>query len=223
MNPAAFFRNAVTALLFALPCARAAEPAFTVHVDTSEAPECAAFAGKSKALCEAWYPKISEILFGKDHPLPSKDIWLTFKPMKGVGETRGNRIDISAEWVTKKAPDDYGMVIHELTHVVQDYKGRGVGWLTEGIADWIRDRHFEPGKRVVRLTPKSSYLSGYNTAAAFLMALEERTKDTELVRKLNMASHDGTYTDALFEKLCGKPLPELWSEFAEAHGQPAKQ
>ena len=121
---------------------RAADP-FTVHLDTTRAPECAAFATKSKALVEEWYPKINEILFGTDHPLPSAEVSLIFEPRKGVAETSGHVIRISAEWVTKKAPNDYGMVIHELTHIVQDYRGQGEGWLTEGIADYIRDRHFE--------------------------------------------------------------------------------
>jgi len=99
--------------------------------------------------------------------------------MKGVASTSGNRITISAEWVTKKATNDYGMVIHELTHIVQDYKGRGLGWLTEGIADYIRHRHFEPGAWKPFINPdKDSYKQGYKSAAAFLMWLEA-TKDKE--------------------------------------------
>src|SRR5262249_50841323 len=88
------------------------EPDFKVAVDTSKAPECAAFAEKSKVLVEEWYPKINEILFGKDHPLPAPEITLIFQPMKGVANTQNATIRISAEWVTKKAPNDYGMVAH---------------------------------------------------------------------------------------------------------------
>ena len=93
--------------------------------------------------------------------------------------------------MTKKEPNDFGMVIHELTHIVQDYKGGGEGWLTEAIADYIRDRHFEKQGRAPAFDPeKSSYRQGYGIAAAFLIWLEE-TKHPGLVRKLNLASHTG--------------------------------
>lgn len=196
-----------------------AEPDFKVTVDTSKAPECAAFAEKSKALIEEWYPKINEILFGKDHPLPASEITLIFEPMKGVANTQKNVMRISAEWVTKKAPNDYGMVAHELTHVVQDYRGKGDGWLTEGIADYIRDRYFEPGVRHHRIDPdKSSYRQAYGTAATFLIWLEEH-KDKDIVRQLNIASHDGKYSLELFKEYCGADLDTLWKEFAETYRQ----
>ena len=197
-----------------------AEPAFRVTIDYSKAPECEAFATKSKALVEEWYPKINAILFGKDHPLPTADVSLIFEPMKGVAHTSNGVIHISAEWVTRKAPNDYGMVAHELTHIVQDYKGKGAGWLTEGIADYIRDRHFEPGVRHQQIDPdKSSYKQAYGVAAAFLIWLEAH-KDKDIVRKLNAASHDGRYTARLFEEYCGSDLDTLWKEFAEGFRKP---
>lgn len=203
-------------LLAACWCGMAsAQQTFTITVDYSQAPQCQAFAEKSKTLVEEWYPKLNSILFGENHPLPYPAVKLVFKPMKGVAGTANNEITISEEWVTKKAPDDYGMVIHELTHVVQNYKGKGDWWLTEGIADYTRDRHFEPGKRTHRIDRvKHSYKQGYGVAAAFLIWLEEtKTKDKELVRKLNTASHDGTYSPAKFKELCGADAETLWKEF----------
>ena len=206
-------------ILLCLAVSAAAEPAFTVSVDTSKAPQCAEFAAKSKALVEEWYPRINEILFGKDHPLPTAEVKLSFEPMRGVAHTNKDFIHISADWVTKH-PDDFGMVAHELTHVVQDYQGKGDGWLTEGIADFIRDRYYEPGVRHQRINPdKSSYHEGYGTAAAFLIWLEAK-KDKDLVRKLNLASHDGKYSPALFQEYCGADLDTLWKEFVETSRSP---
>ena len=208
------------ALIVTLCLTANAEPAFKVTIDTSKAPECEAFAAKSKALVEEWYPKINEILFDKNHPLPTSEVTLIFLPMKGVANTSNGVIRISAEWVTKKAPNDYGMVAHELTHIVQDYKGKGDGWLTEGIADYVRDRHYEPGVRHQRIDPdKSSYKQAYGTAATFLIWLEEH-KDKEIVHKLNLASHDGKYSPALFKEYCGADLDTLWKEFAETYRKP---
>ena len=121
------FPKLAFALLVTAVTSVAAEPAFNVEVDYSAAPECEAFATKSKAIVEEWYPKINEILFNNEHPLPKALVRLKFEPMKGVAHATGDGIHISAEWVTKKSPNDYGMVVHELTHIVQDYKGKGEG------------------------------------------------------------------------------------------------
>lgn len=214
---------AFTALLAGLTftAVRGAEPAFTVTLDYSEAPECRAFAEKSKALVEEWYPKINEILFSKDHPLPTKDVRIKFQHMKGVAHATSDGIHISAEWIAKK-PDDYGMVVHELTHVVQAYNGGGEGWLTEGIADYIRHQYFEKdGDQLKkRINPvKSSYHQAYTTAAAFLIWLEEN-KDKELVHKLNAASHDHTYKKELFVQYCGADVDALWKEFVDSLRKP---
>lgn len=214
-------RRALLPLLPALvACACFAEtPKFAVETDVTAAPECQAFAEKAKGLCEEWYPKINEILFGKDRPLPAAKVRLVFEPMKGVAHTSNAVIHISVEWVTIKKPDDHGMVIHELTHVVQDYQNKvkgGDGWLTEGIADYIRHKYFEKDIEKLRINPdKSSYRQGYTTAAAFLNWLEAN-KCPDLVHKLNTALHDGTYSVMMFEKNCGAPLDDLWKAFADS-------
>ena len=193
----------------------AADQPFKVEIDYTAAPECEAFAIKAKAIVEEWYPKVNAALFSTDHPLTTALVRLKFEPMKGVAHATNDGIHISAEWVTKKAPNDYGMVVHELTHIVQDYKGKGEGWLTEGIADYIRHQLFEKDgdKLKLRVHPdRSSYKDAYTTAAAFLIWLEE-TKDKELVHKLNAASHDGTYKRELFQQYCGADVDALWKEF----------
>ncbi len=57
-------------------------------------------------MCREWYPKINEILFGPSHPLPYSRIPIIFDD----------------------ADSFEGMVIHELTHVVQAYPKNGE-WL----------------------------------------------------------------------------------------------
>ncbi|HEY2573063.1 MAG TPA: basic secretory protein-like protein [Verrucomicrobiaceae bacterium] len=194
------------------------EPAFKVEVDISEAPECEAFATRAKLIVEEWYPKINEVLFGAGHPLPVALVRLKFEPMKGVAHATADEIHISAEWVTKKAPRDYGMVVHELTHIVQHYQGKGEGWLTEGIADYVRHQYFENDGAELkhRINPdKSSYQQSYTTAAAFLIWLEE-AKDKDIVRKLNAASNDGSYHRELFQRYCGADVDALWKEFTNS-------
>src|SRR4051794_37487609 len=89
--------------------------AFVGGVGFSKGAEGEQFAQKSKAIVEEWYPRTAELLSGtKEPPLPAKTVRLIFEPMKGVAHTLKADIHISAEWVTKKSPNDYGMVVHEL-------------------------------------------------------------------------------------------------------------
>lgn len=190
-----------------------------ITVDYSAAPECEAFATKAKGIAEEWYPKINTILFGAEHPLPLPAVHLIFEPMKGVAFASGDKIRISAEWVTKKAPNDFGMVVHELTHIVQAYhRGNKVdGWVTEGIADYIRHQHYEKDPEVItkRINPdKSSYTNSYTTTAAFLIWIEVN-KSRDFVPKLNLACHEGRYHVMLFKEYAGQDVDELWKEFAE--------
>lgn len=191
----------------------AATQEFTIVLDYSKAPECEAFALKAKGLCEEWYPKINSLLFGPDQPLPRREVTLEFKQMEGVAHATRGRIVISAEWVTKKAPDDYGMVIHELTHIVQNYRGGGEFWVTEGIADYVRDFVFEPGKRRLRVNPdRASYKDGYTTSAMFLDWLQKKGP-ADLIKRLNQASRDRSYNAEKFTQLTGKSADEWWKEF----------
>ena len=208
---------ASVAILMALgaPAAKGKPVVPRIEIDCSQAPECRAFAMKAQALCEEWYPRINEILNGQGAALPYGKVHISFGPVDGAGSTSANHIRVSADWVAKKAPNDYGMVIHELTHVVQDYRGMGVGWLTEGIADYIRDRHFEPGVRKTLVTARNSYRDGYGTTAAFLSWLE-KTKDPQIVRKLNAASRAGSSVAAVFREATGKTLDELWKDFVQS-------
>lgn len=197
----------------ALLVAAAAAEAPRIEVDVSQAPECEAFARRSKAICGEWYPKINVLLNGTNQPLPYPTITLAFAPLAGVAATTANHITVSAEWVTRKAPDDYGMIVHELTHIVQDYQGRGEGWLTEGIADYIRDYCFEPGVRTAHVDPdKSSYRDGYGVTAAFLAWLEQH-RARGIVGRLSRDSRAGTFTPAKFKEYAGQDVDELWRQF----------
>ena len=180
-----------------------------IVVEYDDVPDVKEWAEKARDLCEKWYPVICEALPSKDFS-PPKEVKLVFKDeKKGVAYTTGAKITVVADWI-RKHPDDFGMVIHELTHVVQSYP-KGVGWITEGIADYIRNYKYE-SKQPGKVNPKSSYKDGYKTAATFL-AWIEKSKDKDIIRKLNEALRTGKYKDELFKEWAGADADALWKEF----------
>jgi hypothetical protein len=184
-----------------------------VTVDVSEVPELKEWGDKAKALIEKWHPKISELLASEGFTPPAEVKVVFKKDDKGVASTSGKTITIAAAWV-KKHPDDYGMVVHELTHVVQSYRraGRGNGWLVEGIADYVRFFKYEPGKLGPIDAKRAHYNDSYRVSAAFLAYVTEK-HDKEIVTKLNAALRDGKYKDELFKEYTGKTVKELEDEW----------
>ena len=78
--------------------------------------------------------------------------------------------------------DDIGAMVHETTHIVQQYRTRNnPGWLVEGIADYVRFFKYEPGKIGPTSRPKWPHYDGsYRVTAAFLQYLTTQY-DKEIV------------------------------------------
>jgi hypothetical protein len=197
------------------PPARAKPGEVRVTLDTSEVPELAGWADKAKGLVLEWHPRIAALL-QSDGFTPPAEVKLVFKKdLQGVAGTAGTTISIAAAWV-KQHPDDYGMVIHELTHVIQAYPKYESAWLVEGIADYIRYSHYEPRTKPPPIDPKkASYRDGYKTTARFLAWIERR-HDKAIVRKLNEALRQGHYKDDCFKTHTSRSLDQLWAEFIES-------
>ena len=193
-------------------------PQATALVDTQDVPDLKDWGEKAGRLCVDWFPKISALLPSDGFVSPTK-VTLFFDPkMKGVAHAVRDRITLSADFV-RAHPDDFGMVIHELTHVVQSYPAGGPGWLVEGIADYIRIVHFEPGAPRPKLTRLASYKDAYKTAAMFLEWIEVKHKPS-LVKELNAILRQGSYRDECWTELTGKSVDALWSEFVGQKSAP---
>jgi hypothetical protein len=190
----------------------------TALVDTNDAADLKDWGNKAGTLCVEWFPKIAVLLPSDGFTAP-KEVVLYFDPkMKGVAHAANGKITISAAFV-RSHPDDWGMVVHELTHVVQSYPSGGPGWLVEGIADYIRIVHFEPQAPRPKLDPaKASYKDAYKTSAMFLEWLEKQ-HTAGLVLQMNAALRQGRYDDVMWRKLTGKTVDELWKLFIESLNQ----
>lgn len=195
-------------------------PVVTITLDLAAAPELREWAIRAAHHAIEWHPRLAALL-ASDGFEPARDITLIFKKMEGVAYRAGRTITISTKWIHDH-PDDFGMIVHELTHVIQDYPRGNPGWLVEGMADYVRYYVAEPGSPRGRFNAqRQSYRSGYQPAAGLLNWLE-RTAGPGIVTKLNRAMRDGTYSAARFREITGDDPDVLWERFKQSPlAQPA--
>jgi hypothetical protein len=197
---------------------------FDWTLDVSQSPELKEWAEtKLKPAVDQWYPILVDCL-GSDGFTAPKKFLITIKPMDGVAATGGTDVDVSAEWIkgqikTPEWNEAVGSVIHELVHVVQQYKARGnPGWMVEGIADYFRWFHYEPAAHAPKLSARraarAKYSDSYQTTAGFLEYVV-KNHDHEFVVKMNAAMRQGRYSPDLWTEYTGMSVGDLWNEYVK--------
>jgi hypothetical protein len=136
----------------------------------------------------------------------------------GVAATGGGRVVFNPEWF-RKHPGDIDVVTHEVMHIVQHYgNSGGPGWLTEGIADYVRYKFGvdNPGAEwaLPDFRSTQSYTNSYRITARFLAWLESHNYKG-IVKKLDNSLREHTFTKDTWKKETGKSLDELWTAYSE--------
>ena len=143
-------------------------------------------------------------------------VYRTGPGVTAVAAYGGGVMTVNSKWC-REHPEDTGLTVHEMAHVIQSMSSYNPVWLVEGIADYIRWVKFEPQNHKLRLNVQTaSYRDSYRTTGTFL-AWCEIHYDSALVRKLNDAIRFGTYNEDLWKKYCGKDVGTLWAEFLAAY------
>jgi hypothetical protein len=136
----------------------------------------------------------------------------------GVAETGDGVARYNPQWL-KNHPEDIDVVTHEVMHIVQDYRKYNPGWLTEGIADYVRYVYGVNNLRsewiLPAYKPTQNYTNAYRVTARWLLWVE-KNYNKDLVDKLDDALRAGSYSPDLWVKLTGKTLDELWSEYGKS-------
>jgi hypothetical protein len=206
---------------------------FHFTMDTTVVPDLTEWCDTTlqPVVCE-WYPKIVGLLPSEEFQ-PPKTVALRFREDMGgtPASASGAAINLNAAWFrTQLQREATGAVVHELVHVVQQYRRRRTnpraiappGWIVEGIPDYIRWFLYEPHTRGAEITkrtfPNARYDSSYRISANFLNWVTE-THDKELVRKLNAAARQGSYEEGLWVEWTGKSLDELGDDWKQSHRQ----
>jgi len=136
----------------------------------------------------------------------------------GVAATDNGRVVFSTKYMTKH-PNDIDVVTHEVMHIAQDYgDSNGPGWLTEGIADYVRNEHGVANAaanwKLPDFKPTQNYDNAYRVTARFLVWVETKIKKGT-VKKLDGIMRAHTYNDNTWKSLTGKTVDELWGEYSQ--------
>jgi Peptidase of plants and bacteria len=168
-----------------------------------------AFAARSESLVVEWEPRVA-VALGVPVERRPKSVTIIFRDMKGVAYWDGKAINVATAWVAGH-PDDAGLVVHELTHVLQGYR-KAPGWMTEGLADYVRFQLMEKGKFGIRIDPsKNKPTDSYRVTGYFLAQAEK--KYPGLIVKLNQACFEGVPVDKVFAAHCdGRSYEQAWAE-----------
>lgn len=134
----------------------------------------------------------------------------------GVAATDNGKVTISNKWM-RKYPEDIDVITHEVMHIVQDYGDtNGPGWLTEGIADYARNKfgvNNEAAKwSLGNYKPGQNYTDAYRVTARFLVWMEEKIKPG-IVKVLDSQMRKHTFTDYTWQEQTGKTLDDLWKDY----------
>ena len=195
---------------------------YEIVYDYSEMPELKPWIdARLKPACAKWYPAIVAMLPSDGYEAPRRATVTFRKGMSGVAGTSGTHVQCAGRWFAGNLEGEaVGAVIHELVHVVQQYRGvrggrRNPGWLVEGLADYIRWFLFEPPSKRPRPDPaRAKYTDSYRTTGAFLNYVVQ-THDKEIVPKLNTAMRRGRYDPELWKQHTGKTIDELWADYVK--------
>lgn len=185
--------------------------------DISQAPDLAGWAQRADRQMEESWADTGALLYSHGFITPNKVnvIYKTGPGVTDVAATGGGVMTVNSAW-SRKQPDDTGLTVHEVAHVVQSMSAYNPVWLIEGVADYIRWIKFEPQNYKVRINPATAtYHDSYRTTGTFLAWCELRY-DKTLVTKLNDDIRFGRYTPDLWKKYTGKDVDALWAEFVTA-------
>jgi hypothetical protein len=171
----------------------------------------------TRALVETFF-EVYPTLRRTFNPAATARVTLLIDPdYAGVAEAGGSRIRVSARWFRQR-PGDVDVITHEAMHLVQAYPGgAGPGWVTEGIADYVRHAYGVDnaggGWSLPALRPEHRVSDSYRVTARFLAWLEAHVKPG-IVRTLDLAMREKRYADTIWQQETGQSLDELWQRYA---------
>ena len=197
-------------IIIIISCHKPYEPV-SVNLNVNQVPHLKYWGFQAMDLITIWSPRIARILDVEEYP---HNIDLTLqKSDEGIAHADSNAITVSSHWI-EKYPEDIGLIVHEAVHVVQLYPEFEPGWVTEGIADYIRWHLYEkkPLEWFSVGEDEKGYEAAYRISGGFFLWIT-KFKNSEFIKILNTAMKNGEYDETVFFNSTGVELAGLWQEY----------
>jgi len=188
------------------------------HVDfyPEERAGLEAWVERLKPKMMTWWPILTAALASPGFT-PTDQISLEFyriEPSTVPAATIKTRIVVDPAYVLAHLhnPDMFGMVGHEMVHVMQAYPGHLAPWLTEGLADYMRYYVLIPDDPGRAFDPKDAHFDGGYQPTAGLLDWVERGHPGA-VRRVNAVMRQGGDGPAELSRQAGAPLEMVWAAY----------
>lgn len=161
---------------------------------------------------------VVKLLNAPEKTTPTKMTVKLSKTMRAPAAVSGTKMAINMNHVLRDPGDLKGMVMHELTHVIQNYKGDGPIWFTEGVADWVRYKitpNTKWGNYMRENVSTEKPLGAYWYSSCFLMWMEE-TYNKPIIATVSAKCSQQQYDVSVWKELTGKNLDQLTAEFKKS-------
>tara|TARA_R110002050_G_scaffold300249_2_gene468338 strand:- start:2363 stop:3076 length:714 start_codon:yes stop_codon:yes gene_type:complete len=137
----------------------------------------------------------------------------------GVAYASNGRVTVSSQYLYKR-PNDLDLMTHEIMHIIQSYpNGAGPGWLTEGIADFVRYKYgvdnAKAGWYLTEFSENQNYTDSYRISARFLLWVSQNY-DKKIVYKLDKKLRANSYSNKLWNEYTGFSLYQLWGTYSKS-------
>jgi hypothetical protein len=136
----------------------------------------------------------------------------------GVAYASNGQVTVSSKYLHNK-PEDLDLMTHEIMHIIQSYpNGAGPGWLTEGIADFVRFKYGVDnegaGWSLTKFSVNQSYKDSYRISARFLVWISQNY-EKNLVKKLDQKLRANTYSPEVWKEYTGLSVEQLWDNYSK--------
>lgn len=160
-------------------------------------------------------------LVARFNPDAPQTIYLDIRDIDPPAGVNGNRLTVQRQWMLNN-PHDTDIVVHEGMHIVQSYTSGNVpGWITEGIADYVRNEFgLSNVNWLQRYRYGQHYTHGYGVAGSLLQWINENYSGggTSRVDQLDKLLRSGEYTDDIWVQWTGLDVDHLWHLYSMEKG-----
>ncbi len=161
-------------------------------------------------------------LFARFNTSAPQTVYLDIRDIDPPAYAGGDRITVKRQWMLDY-PHDTDIMVHEGMHIIQAYSfGNVPGWLTEGIADFVRNEYglSNLGWSLQQYRYGQHYSNGYGVAASFLQWIDANYAGggSSRVDQLNQLLRNGQYTNDIWAQWTGYDVDHLWYFYSVEKG-----